>query len=347
MSKLVSIIIPFKDEEKYLQKCLNSVTSQTYNNIEIILVDGMSQDNSAKIATNFVALHPNIYIYENQKLNSAAGLNIGIKKSRGEIVIILGAHSEVFPDYVSKSVDLLEKTEAVVVGGVLNTMGNGYFGEIIAVVLSSAFGTGSKFRFKHSPQFVDTVPFGAYRASIFKEIGLFNEDIPRCEDLELNHRIINAGGKIYIHPDIKATYYCRRKLTGFMKQSYGNGYDIVRAFLQNRNAVSIRHLVPFVFLFSIIILLATSCLWRISKILLISVVSVYILSSIFFSIKLSFHYKIKYLPCLPVVFAILHLSYGVGSFVSFIKSFRREILTKLLSFYLFASFALWSFRTHI
>ena len=313
MDKPVTILIPFRNEEKYLPKCLSAVFGQDYKNFEIILVDGMSNDRSREIIADFTIKYPNLSVYDNKKINAAAGLNIGIEKSHGEIVIILGAHSEISPDFVSKNAYYLERTGADVVGGALKTIGKGYFGECVALVLSSPFGTGSKFRYTNSAQFVDTVAFGAYRRKILNKVGLFDEKIPRAEDLEYNHRIITAGGKIYLHPDIRAVYYCRNDLFGFVKQGFANGYDVIRSFFNNVNSVSLRHLIPVSFVFSLFVLAVLFPFSRIARLLFIYELGAYFIITIFFSIQISLRNGLKYLPILPVTILLLHLSYGMGS----------------------------------
>ena len=320
MGKLVSVVIPCKNEGKHLGRCLASVLNQNYSNLEAIVVDGMSKDDSAKIVSNFMLRNLNVFLFENTKENSAAGMNIGIRNSKGEVIIILGAHSEVPSDFILKSVDCLEKTGADVVGGPLKTVGEGYLGEIIALVLSSPFGTGTKFRYSDSAQYVDTVPFGAYKAGILKRVGLFNEGIPRSEDLELNHRIISAGGEIYMHPDIKPTYYCRGDLPGFIKQNFGNGYDTMRAALKNRKAVSLRHLIPFCFVSSLIILWIGIFFSGGLKYLLAADIVAYILANLFFSVHESLKAGFRYLMALPLIFLVLHLSYGAGSIWAVFRS---------------------------
>jgi len=313
MKERVSVVIPCRNEEKYIKKCLSSVLLQDHDNYEVIVADGLSEDRSAEMIAGIAAQHTNIYLHKNPKKNSASGLNAGIKNASGKVIIILGAHTEVAPDFISKNLYYLENTGADVVGGVLNTVGEGYLGKSISFTLSSPFGTGSKFRYSNSAQYVDTVPFGAYQAAIFNKVGSFNEDITRSEDLDLNHRIIKAGGKIYMNPDIKTIYYCKNTLWGLIKQNHGNGRDSMSAFLKDKNAVSLRHLIPFSFVISLILLGALSFFLSIARVLLGYELGIYFLANLFFSIQISLRNGLKYLPALPVTFLLLHLSYGIGS----------------------------------
>jgi len=319
MKDMVSVVIPCRNEEKYIEKCLSSLLLQDHENYEVIVADGLSEDRSAKIISGIAAQHPNIYLHKNPKKSSASGLNVGIRNASGEVIIILGAHTEVTSDFISKNLHYLKNTGADVVGGVLNTVGEGYLGESISFTLSSPFGTGSKFRYSNSAQYVDTVPFGAYRAAVFNKVGLFNEDIPRSEDLDLNHRIMNAGGKIYMDPEIKTTYYCRNSWFDFIKQNYGNGKDVILAFIKDQSSVSIRHLLPFCFILSFLILLSGSLFSSIARKLFILEAIIYLLAILIISVKLSMKNGIKYFPILPAVFAALHFSYGIGSLCAFHK----------------------------
>lgn len=86
MAPLVSVIVPVYNAEQYIEKCIESIRSQTYENLEIILVDDCSTDNSLSLCRNYASIDPRIKIVkqrENQGVSAAR--NSGIEISRGGV----------------------------------------------------------------------------------------------------------------------------------------------------------------------------------------------------------------------------------------------------------------------
>ena len=145
--------------------------------------------------------------------------------------------------------------EADNVGGWVETSAEGFIGKSIAKILSSRFGVGgSSFRTEQKSGYVDTVPFGAFNRSIFNKVGLFNERLLRSEDNDINARIIESGGKIYISEEIHSIYYCRDKISALLLQGIQNGNALFRTIKMNPKAMQFRHFVPFCFLLSLVFL---------------------------------------------------------------------------------------------
>ena len=65
---------------------------------------------------------------------------------------------------------------------------------------------------------VDTVPFGCYKKEVFEKYGYYDERLVRNQDIELNKRIVNGGGKIYLVPDVKLYLLCKRKFYSSSKK---------------------------------------------------------------------------------------------------------------------------------
>ena len=309
----VSIIVAVRNEEKYIKKCLDSLVNQNYpkDKYEIIVVDGMSNDGTRKIILEFQEKYQNLRLWDNPKLIYPSALNIGIKQSKGDVIIKVDAHVRVAKDLISKNVEYLKKTGAVCVGGQIKTIGEGLIGKAIALVLSSFFGTGgAKFRSNSKYEgYTDTVPFGAYRKKVFDEVGLYDEKRVRTEDLDLHARIRKRGEKIFITPKIKSYYYCRSSLPELIKQSFSNGYEVITAL----HAISLRHLTPFCFVAGVIISLILSPFFFWAKILFVLIFGSYILLNLLLSLKISFKNGFKYFLILPIIFFLHHFSYGIGS----------------------------------
>ena len=188
----VSIIIPCRNEEKYIGKCLESIIKQAYpkDKIEILIIDGMSEDNTRGIIERYIKKYQYIKLINNSKRIVPTALNIGIKRAMGDIIIRIDVHSSYPCDYIEKIVLWIEKSKADNVGGILIVKPGAetVIAKAIASVLSHPFGVGNAlFRIGiKNPQYVDTVPLGAYKRTVFDKIGLFDEDLVRNQDDEFN-----------------------------------------------------------------------------------------------------------------------------------------------------------------
>jgi len=193
----VSVVMPVYNEEKYIDRCIQSLLLQDYPKeaMEWIFVDGMSADRTVEIISGYAERYPDlISIYENPNRTVPCAMNIGISKARGKYIMRLDAHAEYAPDYISKCVYYLDTTDAENVGGVAETKALTEFGCTIAKMLSTRFGVGNScFRTGGGSGYVDTVPFGAFRREVFEKYGNFDERLTRNEDNEINYRIRKKG----------------------------------------------------------------------------------------------------------------------------------------------------------
>jgi len=317
---LVTVIIPVRNEGRYIRECLDSIVGQDYppDKLEILLVDGLSEDGTREIIQQYQMRHKAIRLIDNVKKIVPVALNLGINQAKGEYIIRMDAHSKYPQDYISKCIEYAIKTGAENVGGVWETVGEGYVGEAIAGALSSKFGVGNaKYRTEHYEGFVDTVPFGCFHKDVFARVGMFNEKLVRNQDIEFNSRIRRAGGKIFLMPQIKSFYYCRGDLVDLWKQNFSNGYWNIKTIRENPHSLSMRHFIPLIFLVSLLTTWMLRPLWLI-------IMAAYLLVNIYFSLKISFEKGLRYIFSLPVVFACLHLSYGAGSLLALVRRMVRR-----------------------
>jgi len=315
----ISIIIPCRNEEKFIGKCLDSIITQDYpkDKLEVLLVDGMSNDGTREIIIEYQRRYPFIKLLDNPKLYTPSGLNIGIKKSNGDIILRLDAHCEYPYNYISKCVYWLERSNADNVGGILliKPGRETLIAEAISITLSTFFGVGnSYFRIGSKDlRYVDTVPFGCYKREVFDKIGLFNENLVRNQDIEFNLRLRRSGGKILLVPDIISYYYARPDLKSLFNQNFWNGFWVIYSLRFARLPFSIRHLVPAVFVLSLFLSFLVSLWIRPASYLFLFILGSYVLTNLLFSLKLSIKNGFRYLIPLILSFSTLHFSYGLGS----------------------------------
>ncbi len=317
----ISIIIPCYNEEIYVANCIESILSShiEVEQLEIIFIDGNSSDKTVKIIEEYIVKYPYIKLLFNSKKHTPISMNMGIKASNGDYIFILSAHAKYSRDYFSKLTYHCKELDAQCIGGVLTTdvKNRNKKSNSIKEVLTSKFGVGNaSFRTgSNTIKEVDTVAFGCYHKKTFEKYGLFDERLIRNQDIELNKRIINGGGKIYLIPEVKATYFARENFKNLATNNYSNGFwNILTAYYTKTfNSLSLRHFIPLIFVLSLFLPLIASLFYK-------PLVWIFLLSSgsylclvIIISFKLkkrlnSFFY-------LLLSFITLHFSYGVGSLV--------------------------------
>jgi len=323
----VSLILPCRNEEKFIEECLNSIIKNDYpkDKMEVLIIDGKSEDDTRKIVDKFSEKYPFIKILDNPNKFTSFAFNIGINESKGDIIIIMGVHATYPKEYISKCVEHLEESGADNVGGIIKTIpkNDSVIAKSIAFCLSHPFGVGSAFfRMDMSrPREVDTVFGGCYKKEIFNKVGLFNEKLKRSQDIELNSRIRKEGGKIMLFPDIVSYYYPQTSLTGFLKHNFTDGIWSTYPLKFDIKIFSFRHLIPLIFVSFLLISSLLGLVFSFFSFLFYFVFSLYLLAIIVFSFSISKREKDwDYLFVMPIVFLIRHFGYGLGSLWGLIKS---------------------------
>jgi glycosyltransferase involved in cell wall biosynthesis len=323
----VTLIIPVRNEAKYIEKCIQTILQQDYSlaKIEAFFVDGLSDDNTKEIIEKYSKAYPSTIKYlQNPNKTAPYAMNIGIRKSVGQYIIRLDGHAEYPDNYVSECVVALKRTGADNVGGLLVTQGHGTVGKAFAKILSSIFGVGNAgFRINASSGYVDTVPFGAFKRDVFTKYGFYDERLTRRQDYELNCRIRKKGGKIYLDSDIKLIYHCRNTIPGILEQSFQKGkWNIITAKLCS-GTMSLRHLAPFIFVSSLILFPILACFIPFFKWVLITELGLYMILNIFFSVKLADGFKEALL--MIVLYPLYQVTYGLGSVVGLVYNPKKAL----------------------
>jgi len=308
---------------------LTSILQNNYpkDKLEILVVDGMSTDKTVELIKEFTREYSFIKVLDNPQKIQAVALNMGIQNSKGEIIMRMDAHNIYEKDYISKCMKYLQEYIVDNVGGIWITEPGTktYLANTIAFALSSSYGVGNAyFRIgSEEPKEVDTVPFGCYKKEVFNRIGLFDEEFVICQDDEFNYRLRESGGKILLVPEIKSYYYARSTLTSLWRQYFRYGFWKVRVFQKHPRMMQIRQFIPGLFVFGLIFsfiisIFSPKFLWVLGFI----VIS-YLIGASFFSSKIAQKYSWKYFPIMPIVFAILHISYGSGFLIGLMRFAHR------------------------
>jgi len=240
--------MPCLDEAAFIEACLDSVRAQTYarDRIEILVADGGSNDGTRGILERLAREDVRIRVLDNPDRLQAAGLNRILKEARGDVIVRMDVHCEYAPDYVAKCVEVLDRTGADNVGGGQRCQGRTSFEKAVCAALRSPLGVGgAAYRSPDNEGFVDTVFLGAYRRSTLGRIGAWDPRAITNEDAELNQRLVDAGGRIYLSREIVVHYVPRGSLSALGRQYYRYGRGRARTLLKHRRFLTIRPALPF------------------------------------------------------------------------------------------------------
>lgn len=320
----VTIIIPCRNEEHFIEKTLASIISQDYSidKLEILVIDGISEDGTNEIVNKYAEKYPVVRLLINPKKIVPTAMNIGIRNAKGDIIIRMDAHALYPVDYISRLVYYLNETCADNVGGRWETLpaNNSLKAKAIASVVSSPFGVGNaKYRLnneniKKEYIQVDTVPFGCYPKSLFDKIGLYDEELVRNQDNELNERLISNGGKIILIPSIVVKYFARDKYLNLFRMMYQYGYFGPLVDIKVKKMTRLRKYIPSVLILSIFTPLFLSLIVGQKAVVLSAFfVLLYILTNICFSIEIAMKQKKLELTVLLLWgYICAHFGYGIG-----------------------------------
>lgn len=327
----VSVIIPCRNEAQYIGHCLDSVLKNDYpyNELEILVIDGESEDITEKIVRGYSNKFPFIKLLENPKKIVPFALNIGIRHAKGEVIIRMDAHAQYPVNYISTLVYYLEYLKCDNVGGLWETLpgANSRIAKTIAKATSLPFGIGNAwYRIgTNKIRQVDTVPFGCFHRDLFRKIGMFDEELVRNQDDEFNARIIKHGGKIYLIPSIKIGYYARESIGKMAKMFFQYGFYKPLVNLKIGKPATVRQLVPFFFVMYLVFAAVFTVIVPSSAVKAFGLFFLYLIISELYSIRISLKEKeMTFLFLLPLVFLLIHLSYGLGYIAGIFRFFSKS-----------------------
>ena len=242
----VSVILPVLNEARDLATTISSILKQKYEpGFEVILALGPSKDATTEIATRLSVQDSRIILVANPSGRTAAGLNAAIAKSRYPIISRIDGHAEISDTYLHDAVEILMKTKAVNVGGIMAAEGKSNFEKAVATAMRSPLGVGAaSFHVGGSPGPAETVYLGTFLKSALVEAGGYDERFTRAQDWELNFRLRKAGGVVWFDPSLLVTYRPRSNLLALAKQyfQYGTWRRVVAR--SHKGSVNYRYLAP-------------------------------------------------------------------------------------------------------
>ncbi len=324
----VSVILPIRNEARFIARGLGAVLAQDYpvDRLEVLVSDGMSTDATREIVKSAQDRHPQVRLIDNLGHIVPTGLNAALAQARGEIIVRVDGHCEIAPDYVRRCVDHLLHDGVDGVGGPLETIGDTSLAKAIATAMSSPFGVGgSAFRtVRNKTMLADTVAFPAYTRSIMDKAGGFDEELVRNQDDEYNYRLRKLGAKILLAADVQARYYSRTSLRSLWRQYFQYGYWKVRVLQKHPRQMQPRQFVPPLFVAALLFTLLLLPFSPITGCVLgLAISGSYLVVNLAASVMAARQAKWRLLPYLPVIFTVLHLSYGLGFLTGLVNFWNR------------------------
>jgi GT2 family glycosyltransferase len=317
----VTIAMPCLNEARHIEACLDSVLAQDYpaDRFEILVADGGSRDGTIDLIAKVAARDPRVVLVPNPERIQAAGMNAAIRRARGEVIVRMDVHCVYAPDYVRKAVEVLERTGADNVGGAQRATADSPFQRALCAALRSPLGVGGAgYRSERNEGFVDTVFLGCFRRRVFEQVGLYDPKAVTNEDAELNQRILAAGGKIYLSPEIVVHYSPRGSFRALARQYFHYGRGRARTLVKHGGLPSPRPLLPTALVLAGIALLATSHLqpltpWLFGAFALLTGIE---------ALRVGRGGGFRQLLTVWAIFPVLYVSHAAGLLTGVVKSLR-------------------------
>jgi cellulose synthase/poly-beta-1,6-N-acetylglucosamine synthase-like glycosyltransferase len=347
----ITAIVASRNEERSIEPCVRSLLGQQdpEGGFEVIVADGMSEDNTRALLAELQEGDSRLKVIDNVRRITPAGFNAAIRKARGRYIAIMSAHARYPSDYLVRCLELAEQLLADNVGGAAIAEGGGYVQRAIAASHHSPFAVGGASW--HSAGYegrAATVFGGFYRRDVFDRIGMFDEELVRNQDDELNFRLELAGGTIWQSPRVRSWYTPRASLWGLFRQYRQYGYWKVRVLLKHGRTPSLRHYVPAAFFIALVGALALSLgallvtiawpgrtpavLTAAPVVVLVAIVVSYAVVLLVASVTTAARAGFDLLPILPATFAAYHFGYGLGfvlGLFDFVVLRRQEPATSM------------------
>jgi glycosyltransferase involved in cell wall biosynthesis len=316
----VTVVVPCRNEEKHIGRCLESILANDYpkERMEILVLDGMSEDRTREIVAGYTERYPLIRLVENPKRHIPGAMNIGIKTAKGERILKMDAHSTYQQEYISRCVRYQDKYGAENSGGVWKMVPGADTAMARAIVLGlgSRFGSGNA-NVKvgvEKPTWSDSTAFGCFKKELFERIGMYDEKLRSSSDLDLNQRIQAAGGRILVAPDVVVNYVADADLRALRRHVFADGVWISYVMKFGKRAFSWRHWVPAAFVLSLVATFALSAVNRGFLWLGLGVAGLYAAVSIAVSLQIAARERdARNAFLLPAVFAVRHFVHGFGT----------------------------------
>jgi glycosyltransferase involved in cell wall biosynthesis len=311
----ISVVIPVRNEQAFIAELIEAVMAQDYppDRVEVIVADGFSTDGTREILAGLQARHSRLIVVDNPGRIVPTGLNLAVARSRGDLVVRIDGHALIAPDFLRQNVALMsEHPEAWVVGGPIRHTATSTFGEAVGLAMSHPLGVGNALhRYPEFEGYAESAQFPAIRRWVFDRIGFFDERLVRNQDDEFNYRIRCAGGKLYLSPRVRYSYFVRARVRQLFKQYFQYGFWRIPVIEKHKRPTTIRQMVPTLF-YAACALLAVVGLWSGQPLIALALPLTYTAALLLAGAGVMRRHGARVAACLPVAIATMHAGYAWG-----------------------------------
>ena len=304
-SASVSVIVLCRNEERRIAACLETLIASDYpkDRLEFLVVDGMSEDGTRRIVEGIASKYSFVRLLDNPRKTVPAACNIGIRQAKGEVIMVVGAHSQYSPNYISTCVDCLIRYEACNAGGIWRILPGGEtsISKTIAWALAHPFASGNAYVKVGSkePRWADSAAFGCWKKELLEKVGGWNEKLAGSSDMDLNARLKEAGGRIILVPDIEVKYYADSTFQSFWAHNFADGVWATYVLKFRSKAWAWRHWVPMAFLLSLLVSGLLAFEWSIFQWVCAAILGCYAAASLVSTVQICT--REKSVRCLPLL----------------------------------------------
>jgi len=321
---IIDIIVGVKNEEEHIERCVRSLMEQTIKDIKILVVDGLSEDNTREIVRVLMEEDPRIKLLTNPLEKISSGRNTGLKASEADYVAYLDGHAFVGKNWlltlISSFKDCKKKYNLAGIGSTYASPDDdSIFGKTVAYCVKTGFGgLGTSFTLEKEIHPVETVAFALYKRSILVGEGIiYDEKMTHCEDTDFNHQLIKKGYILLKHPEALVYQYRRKNLVEFFWQMFKYGEGRYKLMNKYKETLKYYHIIPVIAIFYLLFTFISLILFLITQLnlyyltLIISPVFLYLLVDAIYTSMIIRHGSLKHISAF-LIFPAIHIGYGTG-----------------------------------
>ena len=264
----VDVVMPIRNEADHLAMAIASVRAQDYpGSMRIILGVGPSTDGTEALAERLAAESDDLTVVPNPSGKTPSALNAAIQAGSAPVVVRVDGHSELSAGYIRRAVEISRETGAANVGGVQRPEPTTAFEQAVADATTSLLGTGgASYRVGSTARAVDTVYLGVFDRAAVEAVGLFDEELIRNQDYELNIRLRDAGGAVWFDPTLSVGYRPRSTWSALARQYYEYGWWKAVVLRKHPRSLKLRQLTPPVGILGVLAGFVLGTRWRLALI---------------------------------------------------------------------------------